>query len=189
MSDTIPEPVQDDPIERFREVFEQAAATGIEDPNAMVLSSVDGEGRPSSRVVLLKAFDTSGFVFYTNLESRKGGEIAANPHVCLNFYWRELRQQVRVRGRAEPVTDEEADTYFASRSLFRSLASRTQLMARVAKFEAKFLGGKVPRPPHWSGFRIVPAAIEFWEAGTFRLHTRTVFERTLEGWSSHKLYP
>ncbi len=177
MSDTTPEPNQDDPIERFREVFEQAAATGIEDPNAMVLSSVDGEGRPSSRVVLLKAFDTSGFVFYTNLESRKGGEIAANPHVCLNFYWRELGRQVRIRGCAEPVTDDEADTYFASRSRSsrlgawasqqsRQVSGRDALEAAVAEVEQRF-PDTVPRPPHWSGFRVVPSYLEFWVSGDF----------------------
>ena len=188
------------PFERFREIFDAAQATGMEDPNAMVLSSVDAEGQPSSRVVLLKGLDTRGFVFYTNLESRKGIEILANPQVSLNFYWRELGQQVRIRGRAEPVSDADADAYFATRSRnsqvgawasqqSRPLATRARLMARVAKYEAKFLAGAVPRPPHWSGFRVVPAAIEFWVHGKFRLHDRTVFEKTAEGWSSHKLYP
>lgn len=190
----------EEPFERFAEIFEKAKATGMVDPNAMVLSSVDAEGRPSSRVVLLKAFDSRGFVFYTNYESRKGREIGANPHVCLNLFWRELHQQVQIRGRAEPVPDDEADAYFASRSRTsqlgawasrqsRPLENRAQLMARVAKYEAKFLTGAVPRPPHWSGFRVVPASIEFWSAGAFRLHDRRVFERTAEGWTSHKLYP
>lgn len=192
--------MRDDPIERFAKVYERAVATGMDDPNAMVVSSVDAGGRPSSRVVLLKGFDARGFVFYTNLESRKGAEILANPHVSLNFFWRELDQQVRIEGRAEPVTDEEADAYFASRprasrlgawasEQSRPLKSRARLMARVAKYEAKYLTGPVPRPAHWSGFRVVPRAIEFWVSGAFRLHDRTVYERTGDGWTSHKLYP
>ncbi|MEM7349574.1 MAG: pyridoxamine 5'-phosphate oxidase [Acidobacteriota bacterium] len=190
----------EDPLELFAEIFEQAKATGMVDPNAMVLSSVDEAGRPSSRVVLLKDFDERGFVFYTNYESRKGTEIVANPHVCLNFYWREIDRQVRVRGRAEPVSDEEADAYFASRprasrlgawasQQSRPLQNRAQLLARVAKYEAKFLPGPVPRPPHWSGFRVVPREIEIWSAGKFRLHDRTVFEKTEAGWTSQRLYP
>ena len=189
-----------DPIVWFREIFEKAAATGMEDPNAMVVSSVDAEGAPSSRVVLLKDYDDSGFVFYTNYESQKGQEILANPQVCLNFYWRELGQQVRIRGRAEPVREDEADAYFATRSRTsrlgawasqqsRPLTNRAQLMARVAKFEAKFLGGPVPRPPHWSGFRVVPSSFEFWTAGAFRLHDRRVFEKSEGIWVSHRLFP
>ncbi len=192
-------PAREDPIERFREFFEEAAATGMDDPNAMVVSSVDAEGRPSSRVVLLKDFDAEGFVFYTNLESRKGVEIRANPEVSLSFYWRETGKQVVVRGRAEPVSDAEADAYFATRprtsqlgawasQQSRPLKSRAQLMARVAKYEAKYLTG-VPRPPHWSGFRVVPRHIELWVAGAFRLHDRTLFERVGDGWTSRKLYP
>lgn len=188
------------PFERFREFFDEAVATGMDDPNAMVVSSVDPEGRPSSRVVLLKDFDTEGFVFYTNLESRKGTEIRANPNVSLSFFWRETGKQVVVRGRAEPVSDEEADTYFASRprtsqlgawasEQSRPLKNRGSLMTRVAKYEAKFLTGKVPRPPHWSGFRVVPSYIELWVAGTFRLHNRTLFERSDDGWTSRKLNP
>ncbi len=189
-----------DPIERFRKLFEQAVATGMEDPNAMIVSTVDAQGRPSSRVVLLKSFDAAGFVFYTNLESRKGTEIGGNPHVCLNFYWRELSQQVRIQGRAEPVGDEEADTYFATRARAsrlgawasrqsRPLATRAHLLARVAKYEAKFLTQPVPRPPHWSGFRVVPSSIEIWSAGAFRLHDRTLYEKTAEGWTVGRLYP
>ena len=188
-----------DPIERFREVFEEAVATGINDPNAMIVSSVDAEGQPSSRVVLLKDFDADGFVFYTNLESRKGTELRANPNVSLSFYWRETGKQVVVRGRAEPVSDEEADAYFATRPRTsqlgawasrqsRTLKSRAHLMAQVALYEAKFLGA-VPRPPHWSGFRVVPFHIELWVPGAFRLHDRTLFEKTQDGWISRKLNP
>lgn len=189
-----------DPIARFREVFDRARNGGMPDPDAMVLSTADGEGRPSSRVVLLKDFDERGFVFYTNLESRKGRQLAVNPHVSLNFYWRELDEQVIVQGRAEPVSPEEADAYFATRPRgsqvgawasrqSRPLPGRGHLLAQVAKVEARYLGRPVPRPPHWSGFRVVPRSIEFWVEGRFRLHDRTLYERTEEGWQATKLYP
>ena len=200
MSHATPKPASEDPIERFRQFFEEAKATGMDDPNAMVLSTVNAEGRPSSRVVLLKDFDAEGFVFYTNLESRKGTEILTHPHVSLSFFWRETSKQVVIRGRAEPVSDAEADAYFATRphtsrlgawasQQSRPLESRTQLMARVAKYEAKFLPGSIPRPPHWSGFRVVPSYIELWVAGAFRLHDRTLYRRTDDGWTSQKLNP
>ncbi len=169
-----------DPFSRFRDVFDEAAATGMTDPNAMILSTVASDGRPSSRAVLLKDFDERGFVFYTNLESRKGRDISDRPDVCLIFYWRELNKQVRIEGRAEQVSDEEADAYFATRPRgsqlgawasrqSRPLKSRAELLAAVAKFEARFLV-RVPRPPHWSGYRVVPEYFEFWVAGAFRLH-------------------
>lgn len=188
-----------DPFVRFGKVFERAVATGIDDPNAMVMSSVDATGRPSSRVVLLKSFDDQGFVFYTNFESRKGREVLANPHVALNFYWRELGEQIRIQGVAEQVADGEADAYFATRPRgsqlgawasrqSRPLKSRASLLAEVAKVEVKYLG-KIPRPPHWSGFRVVPDTFEFWVAGRFRLHRRTVYERSASGWQTQRLYP
>jgi len=188
-----------DPFVRFAEVFEKAQAKGIKDANAMVLSSVDTQGRPSSRVVLLKGFDERGFVFYTNFESRKGREILANSQVCLNFFWRQLEQQVRVQGRAERVSDEEADAYFASRprgsqlgawasQQSRPTSGRGELLAAVAKVELRY-PLTVPRPAHWSGFRVVPRVLEFWVAGTFRLHDRTVYERDGKGWKTSKLFP
>jgi pyridoxamine 5'-phosphate oxidase len=191
---------QDDPFARFREVYDQAVAAGMPNPNAMTVSTVDAEGQPSSRMVLLKGFDERGFVFYTNLESRKGREILANPRVALNFFWRQLDRQVVVLGRAEQVPDEEADAYFATRPRgaqvgawasrqSRPLKSRARLLAEAARVEARYLGRSVPRPAHWSGFRVVPHWIEFWVAGAFRLHDRTVFERTEDGWRSRKLYP
>ncbi len=177
----------DDPFDRFADVWKRAAETGIDYPDAMVLSTVDAQGRPSSRVVLLKEWDPAGFVFYTNLESRKGTEIGTNEHVSLNFYWRELGEQIVIRGRAEPVTDEQADAYFASRDRgsqlgawasrqSRPLTNRAQLLAEVAKVEARYLGRRVPRPPHWSGVRVVPDWFDFWVEGRFRLHDRTVYE-------------
>jgi len=190
----------EDPIERFRQVYEEAVATGMADPNAMIVATVGPDGQPSTRTVLLKDFDRRGFVFYTNYESRKGREALANPRVSLTFFWRELDKQVHVRGRAEPVSDEEADAYFASRPRgsqlgawasrqSRPMRSRAELLAEVAKVEARHVLGKVPRPPHWSGFRVVPHEIEFWTAGKFRLHDRQLFEREGEGWKVTTLFP
>ncbi|HEX4961146.1 MAG TPA: pyridoxamine 5'-phosphate oxidase [Thermoanaerobaculia bacterium] len=189
-----------EPFDRFREILAEAEATGITDPNAMVVSSVDGEGQPSSRVVLLKGVDERGFVFYTNYQSRKGREILAHPKVSLSFFWRQLSKQVVVLGTAEQVSDEEADAYFASRhrtsqlgawasQQSQVLSSRAHLLAEVAKLEARYLGRAIPRPPHWSGFRVIPHWIEIWIAGTFRLHDRTVYERAEDGWRVTKRYP
>jgi pyridoxamine 5'-phosphate oxidase len=190
-----------EPFDVFREILDEAVGTGMTDPNAMVVSSVDAEGQPSSRVVLLKSFDEKGFVFYTNLESRKGREIQAHPKVSLDFFWRELGRQVVVLGTAEPVSDEEADAYFATRHRSSQLGAwvskqsrplvggRGHLLAEVARLEAHYLGGKIPRPPHWSGFRVVPHWIEIWISGKFRLHDRTAYERRGDGWARTKLYP
>lgn len=188
------------PFEVFRQVFSTACDSGVVDPNAMILSTVNAQGAPSSRVVLLKGFDENGFVFYTNLESRKGREIAANRKVALLLFWRDLHRQVRIEGQAEAVTASEADAYFASRPLgsqvgawasqqSRPLPGRAHLVLEVAKVAARFRGKKVDRPPHWSGFRVVPHYFEFWKAGAFRLHERDVFERAGEGWKSSVLYP
>jgi len=151
-------------------------------------------------MVLLKGFDERGFVFYTNLESRKGRQILASPQVALNVYWRELDVQVGIEGAAELVSDEEADAYFASRPRpsqlgawashqSRPLDSRARLLADVARIEVRHLGRQVPRPPHWSGFRVVPERYEFWEGRPFRLHDRTLYERTGDGWRMTTLYP
>jgi pyridoxamine 5'-phosphate oxidase len=188
-----------DPFARFAKVFKKAQAKGIKNPNAMVLSSVDALGRPSSRVVLLKGFGDRGFVFYTNFESRKGREILANAQVCLNFFWRELDEQVRIQGPAEQVSDEEADAYFASRprgsqlgawasQQSRPTSGRAALAAEVVKVGLRY-PLTVPRPPHWSGFRVVPRVLEFWVAGTFRMHDRTLYERNNKDWSTQKLFP
>jgi len=190
------------PYQLFAQIFQQAADAGIVEPNAMALATADADGRPSVRMVLLKGFDEEGFVFYTNLESRKAREITANPHAALCFYWQPIGRQVRVEGRVEPVTDAEADDYFASRARgsqigawsseqSRTLDSREELLSRVRANEERFADAIPPRPPFWSGFRIVPHRIEFWTAGEFRLHDRLVFERQGEGgdWSTRTLYP
>jgi len=189
-----------EPFDRFASWMTDATVKEINDPDAMNLATVDDRGRPSSRMVLLKAVDPRGFVFYTNLESRKGNELAANPFVALCFHWKSLRRQVRVEGPAEPVSDEEADAYYASRARgsqigawasqqSRPLESRFALEKRVAEFTAKFGLGKVPRPAHWSGFRVLPQRIEFWTDKPFRLHERAVYLREGEAWTLENLYP
>ena len=194
--------VTPDPIARFASLYERVLATipASQNPTSMVVSSVSAEGRPSSRFVLLKEVDARGFVFYTNLHSRKGREIAQNPHVALCFYWPSLDEQVRVEGRAEAVTDEEADRYFASRpresqigawasTQSEPLAAYEHLVRRVVEYAEKFGAGPVPRPPHWSGLRVVPDRIEFWRSRADRLHDRELYEKHAEGWSLHRLFP
>ncbi len=189
-----------EPFDLFAAWMKDATAKEVNDPEAMNLATVDDRGRPSSRMVLLKAVDARGFVFYTNLESRKGRELSANPFVALCFHWKSLRRQVRVEGPVEPVSDEEADAYFASRARgsqlgawasqqSRPLESRFALEKRVAEFTAKFGLGKVPRPAHWSGYRVLPQRIEFWTDKPFRLHERLVYTRGGDTWTLEKLYP
>lgn len=189
-----------EPFDLFAAWMKEATAKEANDPDAMNLATVDERGRPSSRMVLLKAVDGRGFVFYTNLESRKGTDLAANPFVALCFHWKSLRRQVRIEGPVEPVSDEEADAYYASRARgsqigawasqqSRPLESRFALEKRVAEFTAKFGLAKIPRPAHWSGFRVLPQRIEFWTDKPFRLHERAVYAREGEAWTMEKLYP
>jgi pyridoxamine 5'-phosphate oxidase len=199
MPDTV---TTDDPIARFEAWMAEAAASEPNDPNAMCLATATPDGRPSARMVLLKGVDARGFVFYTNLESRKGAELSANPYAALCFHWKTLTRSVRIEGRVEPVSAEEADAYFASRprgsrigawasKQSRPLESRLALEKRVAEFGLKFAVGEIPRPPFWSGFRLVPVRIEFWRDMPFRLHERLLFSR--EGpdapWRTEMLYP
>ncbi len=189
-----------DPFLLFSEWLAEASAQEPNDPNAMALATVDDSGLPDVRMVLLKGFDPDGFVFYTNLESSKGRQLAASPKAALCFHWKTLRRQVRVRGPVEPVTPEEADAYFASRPRLarigawastqsKPLESRMALERAVALQTARFAVGEIPRPPHWSGFRIVPLEIEFWRDGAFRLHHRARFVRAPDGWTKTLLYP
>lgn len=194
----IPEAAE--PYGLFEAWFAEAAAREPNDPNAMCLATSTPDGWPSARMVLLKGRDDRGFVFYTNEESRKGGELLSNPRAALLFHWKSLRRQVRVEGVVERVTAAESDAYFASRSRgsrisaaasdqSRPLDSRAEFERRVAETEARFPGESVPRPPHWGGFRVLPARIEFWQDMPFRMHDRLVFERAGEGWRTGRLFP
>ncbi|MBN9079081.1 MAG: pyridoxamine 5'-phosphate oxidase [Rhizobiales bacterium 65-79] len=190
-----------EPFELFASWLKDAEASEPNDPNAMALATVDPEGLPDVRMVLLKGFDTKGFVFYTNLESRKGEELRSTMKAALCFHWKSLRRQVRVRGPVERVSDAEADAYFATRprgsrigawasKQSRPLESRFALEKAVAEYTAKYTIGAIPRPPHWSGFRIVPTSIEFWADRPFRLHDRIAFGRADgETWEKTRLYP
>jgi pyridoxamine 5'-phosphate oxidase len=189
-----------DPFALFTEWFEDAVRKEPNDANAMALATVDADGLPDVRMVLLKDVDPSGFVFYTNLESAKGRELAANPKAALLFHWKSLRRQVRVRGTVTPTTPDEADAYFATRARpaqlgawasdqSRTLPDRLAFEKKIAEFGLKFGLGKVPRPPHWSGFRVVPESIEFWRDRPFRLHERLVFEAGEGGWTTRRLFP
>jgi len=189
-----------DPIAHFEAWLAEATTSEPNDPNAMALATADDEGRPAVRMVLLKAVDPRGFVFYTNLESRKGEDLAANAQAALCFHWKSLRRQVRVEGAVEPVTAAEADAYFASRARAsqigawasrqsRPLEGRFELERRIAEATARFGLGSVPRPPHWSGFRVLPRRIEFWQDRAFRLHDRQVFLREGEEWRQISLFP
>jgi pyridoxamine 5'-phosphate oxidase len=190
----------DDPIAIFTGLFEQARKCGLEEPEAMVLSTVDGNGRPSSRYVLLKELDARGFVFYTNLESRKARALAANPYAALCFYWPPLDKQVRIEGDVEQVSDADADAYFATRpresqlgawasKQSAALESRASLEQQVEAERARFEGRAVSRPPFWSGYRVVPNAIEFWTRHAARLHERARFTRENGRWVRTLLYP
>ncbi|MCW9034393.1 MAG: pyridoxamine 5'-phosphate oxidase [Alphaproteobacteria bacterium] len=191
---------KDNPIDVFNSWYTEAEKTEINDPTAMSLATCTKEGRPVVRMVLLKGVDERGFVFYTNLGSRKAGELNETPFAALCFHWKTQRRQIRVEGAVERVSDEEADAYFATRSRLSQLGAwaskqsqpmdgKWELEKRVAEYTAKFNVGEVPRPEFWSGFRIVPDSIEFWSDGKFRLHDRFVFAKEGEKWNVTRIFP
>ncbi|SFH08279.1 Pyridoxamine 5'-phosphate oxidase [Methylobacterium gossipiicola] len=189
-----------DPWALFAAWMAEADVSEPNDANAMALATAGSDGLPDVRMVLLKGVDARGFVFYTNTESAKGEELAQNPQAALVLHWKSLRRQVRARGPVSPVTDAEADAYFASRARnsrigahasrqSRPLADRATLEAEVAVLAARFEDGPVPRPENWIGYRIAPVSIEFWQDGPFRLHDRVRFTRAGDGWAGARLYP
>lgn len=189
-----------DPIVRFSDWLRDAERAEPDNPTAVALATVDADGRPSVRMVLMRGFDARGFVFYTNLESRKGKALRQHPAAALCFHWKSLQRQVRVEGPVERVGDEEANAYFASRpkdsqigawasKQSAELEGRFELEMRVAKYAALYAIGKIPRPPFWSGYRVLPETIEFWEDRPFRLHDRTLYTRDGDAWRQRKLYP
>jgi pyridoxamine 5'-phosphate oxidase len=192
----------EEPLRLFQAWFDEATASEPSDPSAMALATVDADGLPNVRMVLLKGFDARGFVFYTNTESPKGRELAEAPRAAAVFHWKSLRRQVRLRGAVEPVTEAEADAYFATRAKgsqigawasqqSRPLEDRFALEKAVALTTAKYALGAVPRPPYWSGYRIMPVAMEFWQDRPFRLHERIAFRRPHPDgpWDKTRLYP
>lgn len=193
-------PMGSELVERFRDGMARARAAGIPEPTGMTLTTVDPQGQPTARTVLLKGMDADGFVFYTNLESRKGRHLAHDARVCLLFWWRETAEQVVIEGRAEPVAPEVADAYFATRPRgsqigawasrqSATLDSRETLIERVSHFETKFEGREVPRPDHWSGFVVRPHRVEFWYGREHRLHERHCYEPEDDRWCSRMLFP
>jgi pyridoxamine 5'-phosphate oxidase len=190
-----------DPFVKFSDWMAEAWTHEPEDANAMTLATTTPDGRPSARIVLLKGADDRGFVFYTNKQSRKAGELIANAHAALLFHWKPQGRQVRIEGRVEDVTDAEADAYYATRARIsrlgawasdqsRALPDRAELERRLAQYEAKYPGEDIPRPPHWSGFRVIPETFEFWQNMPFRLHDRTTYTRAVNGgWVTGKLFP
>ena len=189
------------PIEQFRRWFDEVLAADPHEPNAMTVATTTPDGRPSARIVLLKGFDERGFVFYTNYEGRKSGELETNPYAALVFYWGELERQVRIEGRVSRVSEEESDAYFAGRprgsqlgawasEQSRQLQDRSALEERLRELEAEYEGREVPRPPFWGGYRVEPEVIEFWQGRENRLHDRLVYRRSDDdGWSRERLQP
>jgi pyridoxamine 5'-phosphate oxidase len=189
-----------DPLLQFHQWFEETLAADLHEPNAMIVATATPDGRPSARTVLLKGYDERGFVFYTNYEGRKAGELDANPACALLLYWGELERQVRIEGRATRLSDSESDAYFASRprgsrlgawasEQSRPVEDRSVLEERVRELEARYEGREIPRPPFWGGYRVKPEVVEFWQGRESRLHDRLVYGRTGDGWQIERLQP
>ena len=190
-----------DPFAHFQTWMEDAEKSEPSDPNAMTVVTATPDGKPSARTILLKGTDPRGFVFYTNKQSRKAGELAANSHAFLLFFWKSLGRQIRIEGVVEHVTDAEADAYYATRPRVsrlsawasdqsRPLETRAELERRLAEYDAKYPTEEIPRPPHWSGYRVLPSYFEFWQDMEFRLHDRTIYEAAPDGgWATGKLFP
>ena len=187
-------------IHQLQRLIEQARRAGVQEPTAAALATADARGQPSLRMVLLKAVDEHGVVFYTNLKSRKGRQLSANPRAALCCFWDALKEQALIEGRVRRVSDREADAYWATRPRMAQLgawaslqsqllASRTVLAARIAAYAARFAGRPVPRPPHWSGYRVIPERIEFWSPRAFRLNERILYSTSGRGWTKQLLYP
>ncbi|NJN88626.1 MAG: pyridoxamine 5'-phosphate oxidase [Leptolyngbyaceae cyanobacterium SL_7_1] len=192
--------VDPNPFQQFRRWFEEAVAAQLPEPNAMTLATATPEGIPSARMVLLKDLDERGFVFYTNFESRKGRELAANPHAALVFWWAELERQVRIEGRITKVANRDADEYFHSRPIgsqlgawtsdqSRVIVDRSVLEQRLQALKEEYQNQPIPRPPHWGGYRLTPEAIEFWQGRPSRLHDRLQYTRQAESWRIERLAP
>ncbi|MFT5330017.1 MAG: pyridoxamine 5'-phosphate oxidase [Parasphingorhabdus sp.] len=198
--DNVKDAVMTDPFSLFNQWFAEARASEINDSNAMTIATADASGQPSARMVLLKGHGPEGFVFYTNKQSRKAGDIAENPKAAILFHWKSLRRQIRIEGSLSPVPDTAADEYFATRSRdsqlgawaseqSRPLDSRATFEARFEEMSDRFAGGDVPRPPHWSGYCLSPARFEFWQDRAHRLHERRAFVRDGDAWTEGLLYP
>jgi pyridoxamine 5'-phosphate oxidase len=192
--------MSDDPFVRFGEWFARAQNSGFVEPNAMTVATADTNGRPSARTILLRGWDPGGFTFYTNYESRKGSEIAANPHAALLFFWDKLSRQIRIEGPIEKIASEESDAYYRSRprghrlgawvsAQSRLIDSRDELEAKMTEIESRYPGDDVPRPPYWGGYRVRPERFEFWEGRPNRLHDRFVYRRDGELWVVERLAP
>ena len=195
-------PSTDNPFKLFNQWYEDASKSEVNDPNAMSLATVGGNSMPSVRIVLLKSHDQNGFVFYTNLKSRKGSELSKNPQAAIAFHWKTIRRQVRIEGITEPVTNNEADEYFQSRPRISQIGawasqqsepldSREQLLSSVKSLEEKYENVSIPRPQHWGGLRLRPNRIEFWQDGEYRLHDRFIFEKVAntDTWKITRLNP